>query len=161
MQFGLKWVAHCVLGLCFIGASEVNCADRGDVYLLGGLGFNLESSAEVYSSVNTGYLVTDGLGFGINFDQHFSLVDTRRFSQGIGMGPEFRWFLEPIEFSGAVEYFLRTYTDIASGLRLIGTGSYLFAMTSAMAMRIDLKFQRDFETDKNIFYGGLGLRFIF
>ncbi len=154
--------AYLGLAIGFIFIQEpVFAADKGDFYLSGYVGSNLESTAEVLSAVNVGYLLVDGFGMGVNFDQHFGLTPNFRAKEGIGGGPEFRWFLEPVEFSGALIYFFRSYEGVESGIRLTGAGSYLFALTPAIALKAELRFQRDLEEQQNIFYGLLGLRFLF
>ena len=152
------------LGLIFgfiLVQEPVFSADKGDFYLSGYVGSNLESTAEVLSSVNVGYLLVDGFGMGVNFDQHFGLTPSFRSKEGIGGGPEFRWFLEPVEFSGTLVYFFRSYVGVESGIRLMGAGSYLFALTPAMALKAELRFHRDLEEQQNFFYGLVGLRFLF
>ncbi len=132
-------------------------ADQGDLYIEAKVGSHLEVTTELMSGAQLGYVVSDGFGVGFMAEQVFATTNQSAGRNGFLFGPEVRWFLEPLEFSGSAGV-----ASLAAGseVYLIGSGTYLFSLTPALALASDIRVRYTPQT-KTEFYFLLGLRTLF
>ncbi len=140
----------------WIGKS-VQAADEGDFYLEAKFGTNFEVTTELVSGVQLGYLVYDSLGLGVSYEQIFTTTQQSEGKAGFAAAPELRWFFEPLEFAGSMGILSRS---LGSAIYVAGTGTYLFAVTPALAVASDIKLRYVFNEGTH-YYFSLGARFLF
>jgi hypothetical protein len=132
-------------------------ADQGDIYLEAKGGTNLEVTTELISGAQLGYVFMDSVGAGLSIEQYFSTTIQSAGKEGFQIGPELRWFLEPLEFTGSVGVFSNSLKNV---LYFSGAGTYLFALSPALAFATDIRV-RYIVNEGSVFYFLAGLRILF
>ena len=153
----LKHFFRSLLLVGIIWGLRCHAADADDIYLEANFGMGFDSNRDLVSGAVVGTCFVDGIGFGLVFDQVYSIKSSMKSGDGTLAGLEGRWFIEPVEVSLSTGAFWGVSETRAF---LMAGGTYLFALTPSMAAKAELRARYTFGQNY-VLFGNVGIRILF